>query len=154
VNKNNRTITDRDKGNARRLLALWQQKKRASVSNGEPFTQQIAAEQFGCTQGMIGQYLNGHAALNTDAILKFSRYLNVLPTAIDPEFQFADMLVSQLPPSVVAHLWKWMQLPPAVQKDIEQTIDEIAATNYAHYLEVQQVTNGARGKKKAARRPA
>lgn len=41
------------------------------------------------SQATVAQYLNGHMALNTDAILAFSRYLDVAPWDIDPRLEAA-----------------------------------------------------------------
>ncbi|MFV1943435.1 helix-turn-helix transcriptional regulator, partial [Pseudomonas luteola] len=75
-----RTITAEDQAKAKRLRAIWDRKKTELA-----LTQKKAAELLGYSnQGVVGQYINGHIALNTDAIIKFAKLLRVAPFEIDP----------------------------------------------------------------------
>jgi transcriptional regulator with XRE-family HTH domain len=47
-------------------------------------TQTKAASRIGWTQSAFSQYLNGTTRLNTPAILKLAKLLEIPPTAIDP----------------------------------------------------------------------
>lgn len=58
-------------------------------------TQEEAADLLGfSTQGAVSHYLNGRMALNTEAILKFAKLLEVAPTDIDPQFEYSTILAT------------------------------------------------------------
>lgn len=78
-----RTLTDEDMAAARRLRAIWDEKKSALG-----LTQEKAARILGFnTQGAVSHFLNGVIPLNTDATLRFAAMLGVSPTNIRPELQ-------------------------------------------------------------------
>lgn len=90
-----RPLTAREKIAQQNLRAIWNAKKK-----GLELTQERAAHQLGwSSQGTVGQYLLGRVPLNTDALLKFAKLLQVKPTDIDPDFQWGDMVSGQQPPS-------------------------------------------------------
>jgi len=65
---------------ADRLNSVWVRKKRLLG-----LSQERAAEMFGCTQATISQYVNGRIPLNTNAIFKFSKILQIGPEEINPD---------------------------------------------------------------------
>ncbi|WP_018610200.1 LexA family transcriptional regulator [Uliginosibacterium gangwonense] len=78
-----RTLTDEDLAAAKRLRAIWDEKKSALG-----LTQEKAAGILGfSTQGAVSHFLNGVIPLNTDATLRFAAMLMVSPTEIRPALQ-------------------------------------------------------------------
>lgn len=76
----NRKITNTDLENAARLARVWRQKK-----DELNLTQEKLAEEWAVSQSTISQYLNGRIALNTDAVLRFAKRLEVSPLQIAPD---------------------------------------------------------------------
>jgi predicted transcriptional regulator len=76
---NNTPITAKEQDMTDRLYSVWL-KKKAPLG----LSQERAADMFGCTQANISQYLNGKIPLNTDAIFKFAKILQVAPEEINP----------------------------------------------------------------------
>lgn len=64
---------------AQNLKRVWLAKKKLLA-----LTQESAAVRLGWTQGAVGQYINGHIPLNTDAKIKFAALLQIDPREIDP----------------------------------------------------------------------
>ena len=77
---NNTPITAKEREMADRLYSVWL-KKKALLG----LSQERVADLFGCTQANISQYLNGKIPLNTDAIFKFSKILEIAPEEINPD---------------------------------------------------------------------
>lgn len=76
----NRTTTDQDRENARRLFMLWKAKK-----GPLNLDQKKAASLLGyASQSMVSQQLHCKVALNTEAILKWAHLLQVPASEIDP----------------------------------------------------------------------
>lgn len=75
-----RVITEQDKANAQRLKAIYNAKKKQLG-----ITQTDLATQIGMKQGAAAQYINGHIALNYEAVIRFAKALQVDPWDIDPE---------------------------------------------------------------------
>jgi transcriptional regulator with XRE-family HTH domain len=75
----NRTITQHDLDNAKRLTNLWKAKK-----GPLGLTQLSAGTRLGFNQSMVSQLLTGAVVLNTDHILKWAQLLGVSPGDIDP----------------------------------------------------------------------
>ncbi len=69
---------------AKNLRAIWD-KKRVDLG----INQEIAAKDLGITRSAFGQYLNGRIRIGTDFLLRVSRFLNVSPSEIRPEFENA-----------------------------------------------------------------
>lgn len=107
-----RKISQADRDAAKRLKAIWSEKAKALG-----LTQQRAAEQFGRSQGLIGQYLNCHTALGPVAVLKFARILQVSPREIRPDFSFGTLVPGELPPDVIEIAIKLASVPEAVRRD-------------------------------------
>jgi HTH-type transcriptional regulator, cell division transcriptional repressor len=61
------------------LKREWQYRKKLLK-----LTQTKAASKIGWTQSAFSQYLNGTTKLNTPAILKLAKLLEIPPTVIDP----------------------------------------------------------------------
>lgn len=73
-------MTEQDILVARRLKAIWDDKKSALG-----LSQEKAAGKMGfSTQAAISQFLNGKIPLNKENVLKFSEILEVAPEEIDP----------------------------------------------------------------------
>ena len=89
--RNRTPLTDKEKQMARRLKAIWSAKK-AELG----YSQLSAASDMGfASQSTVSQYLNGGIALNTDAKLKFARFLGIAVTDFDPDFAENSGLVSK-----------------------------------------------------------
>lgn len=84
-----RNITEADRQAALRLQQIWEQKRRDLK-----LTQEQVAHACGwSTQGAFSQYLRAKIPLNTDAVLKLAKVLQVAPQEIMPEI--SDLLAAQ-----------------------------------------------------------
>lgn len=128
VKKGKRKITPADLKAAENLYKLWQLKKKELN-----LTQKELAELMGVTQGSLSSWFHGYAAIGTNALLKFSRFLGVAPTEIRPDFAYTDS-VADLSPDVIRMANKLQGLPEGVRLDIERTIDNIINSNYAVFI--------------------
>lgn len=89
--RNRTPLTDKEKQMAGRLKTIWAAKKKELGYN-----QLSAASDMGfAPQSTVSQYLNGGIALNTDAKLKFARFLGIAVTDFDPDFAENSGLVSK-----------------------------------------------------------
>ncbi len=85
-----RQLTAQQKIAQQRLREIWHAKKKRL-----DLTQEKAAHLIGwSSQGAVASYLNGRIGLNTDAIMKFAKLLEVKPSDIDPDFQWGEMVQS------------------------------------------------------------
>ncbi len=75
-----RHITKKDEDNARRLNAIWRDKK-----DDLGLTQVKAAKALGIGQSAVSQFLTCRMALNTDMILAFAKLLRCSPVQISPD---------------------------------------------------------------------
>lgn len=73
--------------------------------------QKKVADDFGVTQGMISQYLNGETVIGVETTLKFARLFNVSPLEIRPDFAYADLVPGKLSPDAVKVATRFDQLP-------------------------------------------
>lgn len=90
-----RPLTAKEKLVQSRLREIWQTRKKSL-----DLTQEKAAHLFGwASQGAVGAYLLGRTPVNTDALLKFAKLLEVNPTDIDPDFQWGDLVGSETMPA-------------------------------------------------------
>lgn len=96
----------------KRLRALWDKKRRDL-----DLTQEKAAAEFGKSQGLIAQYLNGHTALGPVATLRWARLLQCSPTEIRPDFDLGTIVPAELPPDVVEIAILLASLPPETRRD-------------------------------------
>lgn len=76
-------LTPEEDAKGQRLRSIWDAKRKPLG-----LTQEKAGETLGMTQGAVGQYLNRRIPLGTNALLGFSRILEVDPREIDPAFHF------------------------------------------------------------------
>ena len=74
----NRIITDEDRRVAKKLKALYNEKKKDLNLN-----QQKLADAMGSTQGYISQCFNQHVALAPTTVIKFAKILKVDPSILD-----------------------------------------------------------------------
>jgi transcriptional regulator with XRE-family HTH domain len=79
-----RTITEHHLACARRLKKLWAERRQT-----HHLVQTDVAQELGWSQGLLSQYLNGHTALNTDAVIAFAEVLAIEPKQIDPTIALA-----------------------------------------------------------------
>lgn len=114
-------LTDEQKRAATRLRAEWDRKRDVMDLRQDTFGKNYRLG----SQGNVGQYLNGHIALNYPALVKFCRGLHVDPEEIYPELvhrvhgeQELDRR-SDLPPDAeeIAHLYR--QLSPKARDHIK-----------------------------------
>lgn len=111
----NRTITDSDLANARRLLLLWSAKK-AQLG----LTQTTAAKKLGYkSQSMVSMQLKGEVALNTDAVLKWAQLLGANPGEINPELNSLNFSQTALRRVKVAIIAKMSGALPGAFETVE-----------------------------------
>ncbi len=113
-----RPLTEREEHAAANLRRIWNYKK----ANGRKLVQKEAAAQFGVQQAMISHYLNGITPLGTVAIMKFSAFLRVPPTEIDPEFEFTSLVPGDVPAEAIEVAVSWMSLPPPIKMSVKALI--------------------------------
>lgn len=82
-----RAFTESDKAAQERLKDLWDRKGKKVTGTQDQF-----AKEIGWVQSAVARYLNGHAALNRNAVLEFAKKLRVQPEEIYPEL-FASLPV-------------------------------------------------------------
>ncbi|WP_444904202.1 helix-turn-helix domain-containing protein [Microbulbifer sp. CnH-101-E] len=81
-----RPLTAHEQTCIERLRNIWDEKKKELG-----LTQEKAAALIGwSSQGSVAQYLTGRIPLNTDAILRFSKLLQVEPWEIDPNHAMTE----------------------------------------------------------------
>lgn len=125
-----KSLTDADREAHKRLRRLWDVKKRDLH-----LTQEQVADLWGVTQGAVSQYLNGHTKLGVVATLRFSKLLGVRPQDIRPDFEYSALVPGELPPEAIEMAVAWMSLPKVVRDDLKRTMETLAESNYAKYLE-------------------
>lgn len=82
-----RTPTERELQWAQRLRLAWDARKLQGLASQKDF-----AARYELTQGMVSHYLTGETLLNTEAMLRFSQYLQLSPVEIWPDFPYADLV--------------------------------------------------------------
>lgn len=98
----NQKISHEDLANARRLAAIWEERKKDLN-----LTQVKAAKHLGFQQSMVSQLLRGVTALNTDHVIKLAQLLRVSPGDIDPRLSslnFSDIKLRQVKVPIIASL--------------------------------------------------
>lgn len=127
MKKYRRNISPQDREAASNLRGIWERKKRDFE-----LTQEKAAEQFGGTQGLISQYLNGTIALGPVAVIKWSRILQVAPKDIRKDFKYS-VVSEDLTPRALELAYKWLSLPPrhqnAIEQHLETLLEAVSGTN-------------------------
>ena len=77
-----RPLTREEAQMTRRLRDIWERKKHEKNLQQEDINRQL-----GWTRSVFSQYLNSRIPLNTDAVLKLSKALDVEPWHIDPALE-------------------------------------------------------------------
>lgn len=115
---------DHDVSDTDRLRAVWDAEKlrlgRSRVS------QKAMALEWGVHPSNITQYLNGHIKLNTEAKLRFARYLGKPVLDIWPDFEFASVAPGELPQEAVIVAAMWATLPLASQNAVSELIRSLS----------------------------
>ena len=122
LDEQQRAVTDR-------LRRLWAEKEREERAQGRRFTQQMAADALGVSQGMVGHWLNHREPIGTITALRFAHYLGVSPLDIDPNWAFADTALTRLSEEdlkVVAH---FASLPAEARKQVGALVEMLAQSN-------------------------
>jgi hypothetical protein len=120
----NRSLSTQERIAQQRLQQLWFAKKRPLR-----LTQEIAAKQAGWSTSAVGHYLSGRLALNTDAVLAFSKILRVAPNEIWP-----DLIKTQLDagdvlnPETLERARRIDRLSEEDRRAINRIIDMMAGT--------------------------
>lgn len=119
------TMADhQDASDTDRLRAVWDAEKlrlgRSRVS------QKAMALEWGVHPSNITQYLNGHIKLNTEAKLRFARYLGKPVLDIWPSFEFASVAPGELPPEAIIIAAMWSTLPLASQAAVSDLIRSLS----------------------------
>ena len=83
--KTRRPLTASEQLSAKRLKAIYLQRKAIEKSKGRKFTYETVADFMDMTPGAVSQFMNGSTALNTDACLRFSQFFDVQPSDINPD---------------------------------------------------------------------
>lgn len=87
-----RELTATEKRMATALAKLWNDKKAQ-----RHFSQLSASNEMGfSSQSSISQYLNAKIPLNTDAKIKFAKFLDVKISDFDPDFKPAGITSDQV----------------------------------------------------------
>lgn len=79
-----RELNEKERAAAANLKMLWDIKKDVMAAAGRKLTQEDAAQALDITQGAISHFLKGRLPLNIDALVKFSKFLDVHPAEIFP----------------------------------------------------------------------
>ena len=104
---------------AKRLKAIWDKKKTLLCIN-----QEIAAKSLGITRSAFGQYLNGRIRIGTDFLLKVSRFLDVHPSEIRPEFDLKqEVNNSEIDPELQRLIFGFSRLSNEQKKIILRAIN-------------------------------
>lgn len=70
---------------ARRLSAIYSQRKAEWAAAGKKLSQAVVAERCGWdTQSVVSQYMTGRIPLNVDALIRFGELLNFPPEDVSP----------------------------------------------------------------------
>lgn len=86
----NRIIERHDRDNAARLKSIWNAYKARTRMTQEELARKMGFE----SRSVISQYLNCHIPMGTDAVLAFSKALDVAPTDIDPRLSAFTLTTS------------------------------------------------------------
>ncbi len=111
-----------------RLRAVWDAEKRR---HGSKVSQKAMALEWGVNPSNITQYLNGHIKLNTEARLRFARYLGKPLLEIWPDFEFADIAPGELPPEALLIAAMWAMLPEASRRAVSDLIRSLSGLSTA-----------------------
>ncbi len=106
-----------------RLRAVWDAEKRRL---GAKVSQKAMALEWGVNPSNITQYLNGHIKLNTEARLRFARYLGKPVLEIWPDFEFADIAPGELPPEALQIAALWTMLPGTSRKVVSDLVHSLS----------------------------
>jgi transcriptional regulator with XRE-family HTH domain len=124
-----RTLSSSDREAHKRLRALWDGRRKDLK-----LTQQQLAERWDVTQGLVGQYLNGHLPLGVVATLRFAEALNCRPDEIRRDFVFNKLLPGELSPDAVEIALLWTAMPADLRDDLRKTIDRYSVPSYLQFL--------------------
>lgn len=126
-----RKFTDEQLEDAKRLKSVWE-----SYKQTKGVTQEQLALAFGWTQGAVSQYLLGKVALNTDALIKFSAYLNVNPKEISPEL--AEKLANPLiDPVVLAYSNELSEIKDNLYKKYPRVVGTAKCGDHGYYMDLE-----------------
>lgn len=118
--KSRRTITTEDLMASDNLRRIWERRKR----EWKHMTQEWIAGEYGCTQGLISQYMSRRTAIGPVATLKFARILKVQPKQIRPDFSLT-MISDDLTPEAVEFAYKWLSLPKRFRDNMLRNVDDL-----------------------------
>ena len=116
-----RKLTKYEAETAERLKSIW-----LKVKKRRGLTQEDVRLAMGfATQGAVSKYLNGVIPLNTDAKIKFARFLNCKVTDFDPEFvEIGSLTNAQL---------QWLdaldKLPESVREKLADLAQQLASSS-------------------------
>ena len=112
-NSKRRQPNEDEKRAAERIRKIWLSKKRELG-----LTQERAAELVGWTQGGFNAYINARSPLTLQAVLKFSKLLDVSPSELAPEI--IDSHESEF---YEAEKIGNSELPPKTQLELKEIMD-------------------------------
>ena len=104
VMKTRRPLTTSEQLAAKRLKAIYVQKKAKLKGEGKSLTYEHVSEFMGITPGAVSQYMNGTTPMNAETCLRFARFFDIPPSNISPDIAHllpnvtgSDKNVSSLP---------------------------------------------------------
>lgn len=110
-----RVLTPDQKKAQQELLHWWTLLKALGV----PLDAQAMSLRGGYSKGHASQYLHGHIALNTDAMLWFSREMKMAPQEIWSDWRWSDITSS---PSLVSLYQHWIRLDVVTRDAVHKLI--------------------------------
>lgn len=121
-------LTMKQKADADALKQCWDAIERARVLVGVVHSKKDLALRWGVHPSNVSQYINGHIPLNVDAQLHFADYLDVVPTAIWPDFPFRHLVPGRLSPDAIEVAIAYMELANSVKDTAKHLLQSLPKT--------------------------
>lgn len=88
-------LTDSQRMDAERLRTSWMKFKNSGNYSRKDLARQWGPD--GVNVSLISQYIRGHIPLNTEAKLRFAKYMRKQAAEIWPDFEFTESVTMTLP---------------------------------------------------------
>ncbi len=121
-----RKMTESDIEAAKKLRAIWDQRKK-----DYGFTQETASDFLGMNQSSVSQYVRGAVPLGIEATLKFAYFLGVDPREIRhdlPDWALSKKSDSSLSDDVVFMVRGFSQLSMPHKQLVRQLVDALRSS--------------------------
>jgi hypothetical protein len=109
-------LTVKQFADAAALKQCWDAIERSREVSGRPHSKKDLAHRWGVHPSNVSQYINGHIPLNIEAQLRFADYLEVVPTAIWPDWEFRHLVPGRLTPEAIEVAALYMDLAASVKE--------------------------------------